>query len=84
MLFRLLPIKATCAIMRSQNHFLEPNRHMLDFIHPILLCGITYRSPLEMFLIHRELYLYAMKGKPTKQNTLIPKSMFTNLKTLML
>jgi hypothetical protein len=37
------------AIMRSQiNHFPEPNQHMLDSLHPILLCGITYRAPLEM------------------------------------
>ncbi len=32
----------------SQNHFTEPNRHTLDFLHRILLCRITYRAPLEM------------------------------------
>jgi len=34
------------------NHFPEPNQqqHMLDFLHPILLCRITYRAPLEMLL----------------------------------
>jgi hypothetical protein len=33
---------ATCAIMRSQNHFPEPHQHMLDFLHLIWLCRITY------------------------------------------
>ncbi len=28
---------ATWAIMRGQNHFAEPNRHTLDFLHPILV-----------------------------------------------
>jgi hypothetical protein len=32
----------TCGIMLSQNHFPEPNQHILDFPHPILLCRITY------------------------------------------
>jgi hypothetical protein len=29
---------ATCAIMMSQNYFPESNRHMLEFLHPILVC----------------------------------------------
>jgi hypothetical protein len=41
---------AMCAIMRSQNNFLEPDRHALDFLHPILLCRITCRAPVEMLL----------------------------------
>ncbi len=45
---RFLPATATRAIMWSQNHFTEPNRHTLDFFHPILLCRITYRATLEM------------------------------------
>jgi len=39
---------ATYVTMQSQNHFPEPNRNTLDFLHPILLCRITYRAPLEM------------------------------------
>ncbi len=39
-LLRFLPAMATHAIMRSQNHFPEPNQHTLDFPHPILLCTI--------------------------------------------
>jgi hypothetical protein len=27
----------------------KPNRHILTFLHPILLCRITYWAPLEMF-----------------------------------
>jgi hypothetical protein len=41
----LLPLVAptvTCAVMLSQNHFPESNRYMLDFLHPFLLCRITY------------------------------------------
>jgi hypothetical protein len=34
--------------MRSQNHYPEPNQHWLEFLHPILLCRITYGAPLEM------------------------------------
>jgi hypothetical protein len=45
------PAMATCAIMLSQNHFSESNRHMLRFVHPILLCRITYRAPLEMLWV---------------------------------
>jgi hypothetical protein len=41
---------ANCAIMLSQNRFAEPNRHVLTFLHPILLCTITYLAPLEMHL----------------------------------
>jgi hypothetical protein len=39
------PATGMTAIMRSQNHFLEPNRQKLDFLHPILLCKITYWAP---------------------------------------
>jgi hypothetical protein len=47
-LLRLLPATAaTCAIMLIQNHFPEPNRHVLDFLHPISLCRIVYWAPLE-------------------------------------
>jgi hypothetical protein len=57
-LLRPQPSMATCAIMLSQNHFSESNRHMFDFVHPILLCRITYRAPLERvltyFLISKE------------------------------
>jgi hypothetical protein len=45
---RLLPATATSAIMLSQNHFRGPNWHMLDFLHPILMCRIAYWAPLEM------------------------------------
>ncbi len=29
-------------ITPTQNHFLEPNHHILSFLHPIFLCRITY------------------------------------------
>jgi hypothetical protein len=32
------PAMATCAIMLSENQFPESNRHMLDFLHQVLLC----------------------------------------------
>ncbi len=46
-----LQASATFAIVLSQNHFLEPNQHTLDFLHPTLLCRITYRAQLGMLLI---------------------------------
>jgi hypothetical protein len=42
--------RATCTIMLRQNHFPEPNRHVLDFLHLISLCRVTYRALLEMLL----------------------------------
>jgi hypothetical protein len=33
---------ANCAIILSQNHFPEPNSHVLTFLHPILWYRITY------------------------------------------
>jgi hypothetical protein len=38
-------------LLDSFLHFPEPNRHVLDFLRPILLCRITYRSPLESISI---------------------------------
>jgi hypothetical protein len=38
MLLCLLPTMATGAVMWSEKHFLEPNQHTLDFLHPPLLC----------------------------------------------
>jgi hypothetical protein len=35
MLLRLILATARRAIMQSQNHFPEPNRQTLDFLHPI-------------------------------------------------
>jgi hypothetical protein len=31
-----------CAKMLDQNHFAEPNQHVLTFLHPILMCKVTY------------------------------------------
>jgi hypothetical protein len=36
--------RQTFAIMLSQNAFPELNRHILTFLHPILLCRITHRD----------------------------------------
>jgi hypothetical protein len=41
------PFSSHCAIMRSQNHFPEPNLHILNFLHAILLCRITYCSKVK-------------------------------------
>jgi hypothetical protein len=49
-LLSLLPSIETCVIMLNQNHLLESNRHMLEFLHPFLLCKITYWALLDMFL----------------------------------
>jgi hypothetical protein len=52
----LSPATAMCPIMRSQNHFLEPNWQKLDFLHPILLCEITDWAPLKILLhLHTKL-----------------------------
>jgi hypothetical protein len=38
----LLSATANRTIMLSQNHFPDPNQHILTFRHLILLCGVTY------------------------------------------
>jgi hypothetical protein len=38
-------------LRRSENQFPELNRHMLDFLHPIVLCRITHRALLEMLYV---------------------------------
>ncbi len=43
----ILPI---CAKILGQNHFAEPNRHVLTLLHPIFFCRATYRPPVELFL----------------------------------
>jgi hypothetical protein len=35
--------------MLGQNHFAEPNRHVLTFLHPTLICRITYSALLELW-----------------------------------
>jgi len=37
-----------CNYAKPKNHFPEPNRHILTFLHPIVMC--TYYAPLEMLL----------------------------------
>jgi hypothetical protein len=39
---------ANFTIMPSKNRCPEPNWHLFTFLHPILLCRITYWVPLEM------------------------------------
>jgi hypothetical protein len=39
---------ADWSIMLSQNHFPEPKRHILTFLHSILLCRIANSAQLEM------------------------------------
>jgi hypothetical protein len=52
--YLLLSGRANCAITLSQNHFPEPNQHIiLTFLHSIVMC--TYWAPLEMLL---STYLY--------------------------
>jgi hypothetical protein len=52
----------------GQNHFPEPNRHTLDFLHPILLCRITYRAPLEMlFQLQKQKQLAHYNFNPFRQ-----------------
>jgi hypothetical protein len=39
---------AYCAKMLHQNHFAEPTQHVLTFLHPILICRITYWALVEL------------------------------------
>jgi hypothetical protein len=50
-LVQLLLAMANCSIMQSQNHFPEPNQHILTFLHSILLCRVTHWAALEMLLV---------------------------------
>ncbi len=36
--------------MLGQNHFAEPNWHVLNFLHPILICRVTYWAQVEFLL----------------------------------
>jgi hypothetical protein len=36
--------------MQEKNHFHEPNPHMLTFLHPIVMCRVTYWAPVGMLL----------------------------------
>jgi hypothetical protein len=38
--------------MLCQNHFAEPNQHVLTSLHPILICRVTYWALLELVLPH--------------------------------
>jgi hypothetical protein len=35
-------------VMHCQNHFAEPNQHVSTFLHPILFCMATFRTPVEL------------------------------------
>ncbi len=48
---------SNCTIMLSQNDLPEPNRHVLTFLHRILLWTITYWAPLEMLPCAQALHL---------------------------
>jgi len=54
--------------MQSQNHFPKPNWHTLDFLHPMLLCRITNRAPLEMLSNSTLHIMFWMKISKTQQN----------------
>jgi hypothetical protein len=49
-----LQVHKVAALFTSHSNlhnYAEPNQqHMLDFLHPILLCKIAYQAPVEMFL----------------------------------
>ncbi len=47
--------------------FPEPNRHTLDFLHPILLCRITYWAPLEMLLLCIRIILQTLEKEREKE-----------------
>jgi hypothetical protein len=34
-----------------ENHFAGPNSHVLTFLHPMLICKVTYSTPLELLLL---------------------------------
>jgi hypothetical protein len=48
----------------SPNRFVEPNRHVLTFLHPILISRVTCRAPLERLLVS----LYMRSKKSTGNN----------------
>jgi len=39
---------ANCAKIFGENHFAEPNRHFLTFLHSNLICRVTYWALLGM------------------------------------
>ncbi len=49
-LMRLLAASAYWAHMQEQNHFPELNRHILAFLHLILMCMVTYWAAVGILL----------------------------------
>jgi hypothetical protein len=50
-LLRYLPASGNSAQMQEKNQFLELNLHMLIFLHPILMCSVTYWALVGMLLV---------------------------------
>jgi hypothetical protein len=50
--------------MMSQNYFPEPNRYVLTFLHPILLCMFTYGALLQMLLVVLVSFLHNSIHRP--------------------
>jgi hypothetical protein len=48
----LLPAWANCAKLLAQNHFVEPNQHVLTFIYPILIWRATYCKQVNVLLVN--------------------------------
>jgi hypothetical protein len=46
-----LPAWASSAKLLGQNHFAEPNQHVLTFLHPIWIWRATYCKQLEVLLV---------------------------------
>jgi len=44
----LLLVSANCAKMLGENHFAKPNLYVLTFLHPILICRVTYQALVEL------------------------------------
>jgi hypothetical protein len=41
---------------RTENHFAEPNWHVLTFHHQILMCRVTYWAPLWVLFIYQSFH----------------------------
>jgi hypothetical protein len=72
---RCSPAMATRAIMRSQNHFSEPNQHRLNYLHPILLCRITYQALLGMLLARSKVTVKIFKKKGSNFTSFLEKKL---------
>jgi len=73
-LLSILLASANCAHRQEKNHFPEPNRHMLTFLHPILKCRASPGGDaLSGSQMHAWSSHYTIHGHIDKEVDILPR-----------